>query len=203
MFARIFRAGRACRLVLTLAAMTALAACESHPPVQKLPEISFADKPPITLDVGQLEIVSEYKSPARLPNYEQLMPISPEAAAIRWAKDRLRPMGRSGYARVVIKNAAVIQTPLKTDKGITGLFKDEQAQRYDGTLDVAIQILDDRHLPLADVTARASRSRTTAEGITVNERDRVLYEMTETLIRDIDSQMDGLIHSYLSQWVMQ
>jgi hypothetical protein len=197
MIARIFR------LVLAFASVAAITACASNPPVQRLPEISFADKAPITLDVGQLEIVSEFKAPGHLPNYEHLMPVSPEAAAIRWAKDRLRPMGRTGYARVVIKNASVIQTPLKTDKGVTGLFKEEQAERYDGTLDVDVQILDERHLPVGEVTARATRSRTTAEGITVNERDRELYEISEALIKDIDGQMDGLIHTYLARWVMQ
>ncbi len=197
MIARIFR------LVLAFASVAAVAACDTAPPVQRLPEISFAGEAPITLDVGQLEIVSEYKPPGRLPNYEQMMPVSPEAAAIRWAKDRLRPMGRSGYARVVIKNASVIQTPLKTDKGFTGMFKEEQAFRYDGTLDIDVQILDDRHMPLADVTAQATRSRTTGEGITVNERDRDLYEISEALIKDVDSQMDGLIHTYLARWVMQ
>ena len=197
MIARMFR------LVLAFASVAAVAACASNPPVQKLPPISFANEMPINLDVGQLEIVSEYKSPGRLPNFEQLMPVSPEAAAITWAKQRLHPMGRTGYARVVIKNAAVIQTPLKTDKGFTGLFKEEQAQRYDASLEIDVQILDERHLPLADVTARATRSRTTAEGITLDERDRELYEMSEDLIKDIDGQMNGLIHSYLGRWVMQ
>jgi len=194
---------RPSRLVLALAAAVALAACESKPVQQKLPEISFADKRPITLDVGQLEIVSEYQSPARAPNYEHLMPVSPEAAAIRWSKDRLKPMGRTGFARVVIKDASVIKSDLKTDKGFTGMFKDEQAERYEGKLDVQVQILDARHLPVADVMARASRVRSLPEGVTVNERDKALYEITQSLITDVDSQLDGLIRTYLARWMMQ
>jgi hypothetical protein len=193
---------RTLRLALALVAMTAVAACENKPPVQRLPEISFADKRPIMLDVGQLEIISEYHSPARAPNVEHIMPVSPEAAAVRWAKDRLKPMGRSGFARVVIKDAAVVQQKLQTDKGFTGLFKEEQAERYDGSLDVAVQILDERHMPVADIVARATRSRTLPEGITINERDRALYEISEAMIKDIDGQMDGLIKSYLARWVM-
>ena len=196
---------RPSRLVLALAAALALVACESKPPVQKLPEISFADKPQIMLDVGggQPEIVSEYKSPARAPNYEYLMPVSPEAAAIRWTRDRLKPMGASGYVRVVIKDASVVKTDLKTDKGLTGMFKEEQAERYDGKLEVQVQILDARHLPVADVVARATRVRSLAEGVSVNERDKALHEMVELMMTDIDAQLDGLIHTYLSRWVMQ
>jgi len=191
------------RLAFAMAALLVVGACENKPPVQKLPEISFADKAPIKLDVAQLEIDSEYRSPARLPNYEHLMPVSPEAATIRWAKDRLKPLGRTGFARVVIKDARVIQTQLKTDTGLTGMFKEEQGERYEGTLDVAIQILDQRHLPVADIVTRATRSRTVPKDVTVNERDRILYEITESLIKDVDAQADGLIRSYFARWIMQ
>lgn len=193
---------RPVRLVMALAALFAVAACESKPPMQKLPPISFADKKPINLDVGQLEIVSEYQSPGRPPNYEHLMPESPQTAVTQWAKDRLKPMGRSGYAKVIIKDASVIRTPLKTDKGFTGLFKEEQAERYDGTLDVTVQILDERHMPQADVVAHASVSRTIPEGVTMNERDRILYDITSDLAHKMDAQMDGLIRSYLARWVL-
>lgn len=192
---------RPSRVVMALVAVLALSACQSTPPIQKLPEISFADKRPIQLDVGQLEIVPEYVSPARKPNIEHLMPVSPENATVRWAQDRLKPMGRTGFARVVIKDARVVEVPLRTEKGFTDMFREEQAERYDGTLDVAIQILDERHLPVADVVARATRTKTVPEGVSLNERDRVLYEITEALIRDIDAQLDGLIRSYLNRWV--
>jgi hypothetical protein len=198
-----FRASRVVptRVLIMLTAALALSACQSKPPIQKLPDISFADKRPISLDVGQLEIVPEYVSPARKPNIEHLMPVSPENATVRWAQDRLKPMGRSGFARVVIKDARVVEVPLRTDKTFTGMFKEEQAERYDGTLDVAIQILDERHMQVGDVVARATRTKTVPEGVSLNERDRVLYEITESLIRDIDGQMDGLIRSYLNRWV--
>jgi hypothetical protein len=178
--------------------------CSTKPTVQRLPDLSFADSKPIYLDVGQLEIISQYQPPGKAPNYEHLMPISPEAAAIRWAKDRLRPVGRTGFARVVIKDAAVIKTDLKTDKSIKGMLKDEQAERYDGTLEVMVEILDARHMSIGtDVTSRATRTRSLAEDVTVNERERALYEITESMARDIDTQLDGLIRSYMGKWLVQ
>lgn len=195
---------RPSRLVLALAAVLALGACQTKPPIQKLPEISFADKRPIRLNVAELRIEPQYQSPLREPNVEHLMPVSPEAATVRWAQDRLKPMGSvgSGAARVVINDAKVVRVSLKTDKGISGLFKEEQAERYEGSLDIAVQILDQRQLPIADVVARVTRTKSVPEGVSPNERDRVLHELTEALIRDVDAQMDGLIQSYLGRWVM-
>ena len=191
------------RVMAVILATFALPACQNvKPPMQKLPDISFANLRPINLDVGQLEIVPEYQSPGRSPNVEHLMPVSPEGAAVRWAQDRLKPVGSTGYARVTIKDAKVVVVPLKTDKGVAGLFKTEQEERYDASLDVAVEILDQRHLPIgSDVVARASRSRTVPEGITINERDRVFYEISEALAKDIDQQLDQLIRTYLARWV--
>lgn len=187
---------------LALTATVTLSACETQPAAQRLPEISFANKRPFKLDVGQLEIVPEYVSSGRRPNVEQTMPVSPEAATVRWAQDRLRPMGRTGFARVLIKDAKVIEVPLKTDKSFSGMFKEEQGTRYDASLDVAIQILDERHFPVADVIARATRSRTISEGASLNERDRVLFDISDALIHDIDNQMDGLVSSYMARWIL-
>lgn len=193
---------RALRFTSVVAMALIVASCADKPQIQRLPELSFTDKPAINLDVAQMEIVSEYQPTGRPPNYEHLMPISPEAAAIRWAKQRLHPVGRQGTARVVIKDAKVIKSNLHTDKSIAGVFKDEQAERYDGTLEITVQIQDERHMILGDVTARATRTRSLAEGVTVNERERALYDLTDALSHDIDMQMDGLIHSYLSRWVV-
>jgi len=185
------------RPVFIIATVLALSACNAPPVVPSFKTSSVVAEP-IVLDVGQLEIVSQFNSPGRLPNFDHLMPMSPQTAAIRWAKDRLKPMGRSGFARVVIKDASVI----KTDLMVTGRSKDEQAERYDGKLDVQVQILDPRHMPLADVTARATRVRSLPVGVTASERDTALNEMTRMMIADIDSTLDGLIRSYEARWVI-
>lgn len=196
MIARHLRLAAACIAVLTLGA------CQSaKPPMQKLPEISFANLRPFQLDVGRLEIVSEFVAPGRSPHIEHLMPVSPEGALQRWAQDRLKPIGRSGSARLVIKDAKVVEVPLATDKGLTGAFKKEQEIRYDANVDAVLQILDERGMVQGETAARASRSRTVAEGITLNERDRVLYDISESLAKEIDRQMSLSIQSYLGRWL--
>jgi hypothetical protein len=194
------------RLMVVLVAALAATGCQNtKPPIQTLPPISFANQQPIRLNVAELEVVSEYVPPGRAPNYEHLMPVSPGAAIERWAVDRLKPVGPrgSGIARVTIKDARVIEVPLKTDKGVTGMFKKEQEARYDGSLQVVVEILDSRHLPVgADVLASSSHTRTVPEGMTMNERDRVLYDLSETMAKDIDRQMGPLIRNYLGRWLV-
>jgi hypothetical protein len=192
------------RLMVIVATALVASACQNAaPPMQKLPDISFSHLRPFQIDVGQLEIVSEYASPGRAPNIEHLMQTAPAAAAQRWAQDRLKPMGRAGIARVVIKDGAVTETGLATDKGLSGAFKKEQELRYEGTLEVAVQILDARQMVIGETVARATRSRTLVEGATLNQRDQAQHEITEALAKDIDEQMTQLIRSYLGRWLIQ
>ncbi|MEO0035038.1 MAG: hypothetical protein RLZZ501_1061 [Pseudomonadota bacterium] len=190
----------------TLALALSVTACQnSGPPAQTLPQISFADRAPLRLNVAQIEIVWEYQPPGQYPNVDQVMPVAPGSAIERWAQDRLRPIGRadSGTARVVIRDGSVVEVPLRVDRGFSGAFKTEQELRYDANLKVSIEIQDARHMTVADVTATAQRSRSVAEGLSVNQRDKVLYEITTDLSHEIDRQLDQLIRDYFGRWLVR
>jgi len=195
-------------MAVALAALVPLAttACSnSKPPIQRLPEISFANRGTFNLNVAELEILPEYVPPGRAPNIEHQIPVAPGKAMERWALDRIRPVGarNSGYARLVIKDARVTETPLSVDKGLSGAFKTQQELRYDARLQVTIEIQDARHMTLGSVDASAARSRTVAEGLTVNERDRILYEITESLAQEVDEKLTALIPGYLGRWLVR
>jgi len=190
----------------TLALALSVTACHnSGPPSQNSPQISFADRTPFRLNVAEVQVVWEYQPPGRLPNVDQQMALPPGSAIVRWAQDRLRPVGQagSGSARVVIRDASVVEVPLRVDRSLSGSFKNEQEMRYDGTLQIAIEIKDARQITVADVTAAAQRSRSVAEDLTLNQRDRVLFDISEDLARDIDRQMDQLIRDYFGRWLVR
>lgn len=64
--------------------VSVLAACEMPAPQQQVPQLTYSHLKPYQLDVGRLEVVTEYRAPLREPNIEHIMPVSPEAAAKRW-----------------------------------------------------------------------------------------------------------------------
>ncbi|WP_142848093.1 hypothetical protein [Telmatospirillum sp. J64-1] len=192
---------RQSRLVLAVAAALLVAGCAQPSPVQRLPELSFAHLQAYRLDVGQLEIANQYTATGQPPHVEHLMPVSPAQAAQRWAQDRLQPIGREGTARFVIEQASVTEEILPTDRGVTGLFKREQEARYDANLRVSLQILDNRRMPVAEITAQASRSRTVPQGLTLNERDKIWYEMVENLTSDLNARLEVLMGQYMARWI--
>lgn len=189
------------RLALMIGFCVLLAACSSSPPMQRFPELTFRNLPPVQLDVGRIEVVTQYQPQAQAPHIEYDMPISPENAVKRWVQDHLQPIGRTGTLRVVIRDATATETPLQTDRGFTGMFKKEQAARVDMAIDVSLQMLDDKQFTISEVTAKQSRSRTELEGMKLNERDRMLYDMVEDLLKGFNGEIDPNIRATFGPWL--
>lgn len=190
------------RILVLFAAALGLAACQTTPVAPpKFPELTWQHLPPFNLSVARVEVVTEYQPPLKAPNVDHLFPLPPAKAMERWAHDRLHARGGTSIARVIIGNAGVVETDLKKDKGITGVFTSEQAERYDGRLDVTVEIRSDRGFREAFVHATARRTRTVPEDITLNGREKVWFQMTEAMMKDINSQLEQAIPQYFQRWL--
>ena len=188
------------RLVAPLA--LALAACAPLPPAPQFPELTYAHLGAIRLDVARLEIVVAYDPPLAAPNVEHTFPTAPATAAERWAADRIRAVGDTGWAQFIVREAGVTETAIEVEGGLKGAFTDDQSERYEGVLDVVLEIRSDRGFRDAYVEARAMRTRTVPEDITVNDRQIVFLEMTQALMADINAQLEDRIRQHLPKYLM-
>ncbi len=184
-------------LVLAAVAAALLAACETPPPAPVFPELTYGHLGQLRLDVAAVEVVSEYLPPLADPNVEHRVPRPPEAALHRWAADRLRAAGAKGTARFVIGDASIIETKLKIDTGFTGAFKKEQSERYQARVSVTLELLDDKGLRRGFAAASASRSMTLDEDASLNDRDRLWFDLVKALMADFDAVMEENIRRHL------
>ena len=190
------------RFLLIVLAGLALAACETPVAVQRLPEITFNHLPKIGLNVADVKVVSEFKPSLQEPNIEHLMSTPPEAVMLRWGGERLQARGVTNSARFTVVDAQVKESPLKVQTGITGAFKVQQSVRYDATVAGMLEIFDDRGFRRTFASARVSRSRTVPEDASINERERVQFELIEALMRDFDTEMEKNIRAHAGAFVM-
>ncbi len=189
------------RLAAVLLAAS-LAACETPVPEPRYPDISFGHMPPIRLDVADVEFVAEYAPPQKPPNVEHLFPVRPTATVQRWAAERIDAVGVMRRARVTLINAAVVEVALEKKKtGLSGIFWTEQSERYDGTIEGSVEIIDDRGLTVGRVRAVAQRSQTVPEDVSLNEREQVWYKLTKALMTDLDAELENTIRKYLEDYV--
>jgi hypothetical protein len=179
-----------------------LAGCASSvPPAPTFPELSFSQQPSFRFNVARAEILMNYHSNSQAPHIEYDMPVSPENAIRRWVRDRVSPVGTMGTMRIVVTNASATETPLKTDQSVAGLFTKQQAAQIDMAVNVSIQMLDDHQFVIAEASAQATRSRTLPEGITLNERDQILYDMVKDMMAEFDTAISPKIQDTLGRWL--
>jgi hypothetical protein len=184
------------------AAAALLAACQNGPGRPTYPQLSYAHLAPIRLNVADVQVERVYASPGTKPNVEQLFPVPPADAAERWARERLAAAGADGVATVKILQASVVEVALPRTQGMRGAFTTDQTERYDGVLEVAVEVSSRTTGRRAMVSSRAQRSRTVPEDITLNEREKVWFEMTEALMNDLNASLERQIYDNLGPFVV-
>ena len=179
------------RQILAVALVATMAACSSEPPPPKFADIHFLALPPFKLNVSQIQVDSRFQPTFQEPNVEHEFPVPPQRALENWAHDRLLAVGpTTGYvARFTILDASVRESDLPKKEGLKAVFTTQQAERYDGHVSVQLQVINPQGVAERTATAEAAASRSVPEGITLNERDKVWYEMTRDLMADLDRQL--------------
>lgn len=189
-------------LAAASAALGLLAGCETQVPRSDFPELAYSQLPPINLSVARIDVIQQYHPPGKKPNVEHLFPVVPALAAERWARDRLKAVGADGVARVTVVYAGVVEVPLKRMGGIEGAFTTEQSERYDGAIEIKIEILTGDGRMAASVSSRAERRRTVPEDITLLGREKVWFEMTEAMMNDLNASLDRQIKENFGRWLV-
>ncbi len=180
----------------------ALAGCATPPPRQNLDTISYSERPPIRLDVREVEIQRSYQPPNAAPNVDHLFPVPPAAGAQLWAVDRLKAVGPTRRARFIVREATVIEVPLERESGLAATFTIQQSERYDARLVAELQILSEDGRIEGSVTVEVEHSRTVPENLTLNERERTWHTMTQALLDEMDRQLDKTIKEALYAYLV-
>jgi hypothetical protein len=192
-----------CGFAIWVVLVTALAGCSTSPPPQRFPELTYGHLGVMRLDVEKIEIASDYQAPLRPPNVDHLFPTPPERVMRRWAQDRLAANGTPGrYARFVITDAKVTETNLPRTGGVTGAFTKDQSQRYDLSMSAAIEVREDRgNFRSGYATASTSRSRTVREDITINDREKLWFEMLEQAMNELNAELERQIKGNMARFL--
>ena len=189
------------RTFLLLPALALLAACDTPPMRQSYATLTFQDRPPIQLDVAQIEIVQAYQAPGVAPHVDHLFPQRPADVAANWGRDVLRAVGQRGQATYTIVDASATDTLLPRASGLTQMFKTEQSDRYDLHIAVKLEVANPALASTGYVTAEAFRSQTVAENMTLNQREAVWFQMTESAMRELDGKLEAAIKDKLRVFV--
>ena len=179
-------------------AVLALAGCRSESPVE-FPPLSFVRYQPIHMDVSNIEIVEEYKSPQREPYVEHLMPYAPAEAVRIWVKDRLRAVGMEKTLQVIIREGSVVSVPIRKDTAVGDLVTLNRDKRYDAKLEVELRVYGTQSaISESNVSVSATRSITIPEKASANRREALMRQMISDLMETVNAELEKNMHLYMS-----
>jgi len=158
----------------------ALAACgeEEEPAFEPL---HYNYLPPIQLNVAAIAIEQRFVPSGVPPDVSDQDPTPPVEALKTMANDRLQAFGTANKAVFAVLDAS--------------LMREEDA--VVGSMAVSLTILDDRGTQLGFAEARI-QSRHTGE---LDHIRRVLYEMTKTMMNDMNVEFEYQIRHNLKDWL--
>ena len=188
-------------LASILAVVFLLTGCATEVQKPGFSQISFAHLQPISLNVARIKVENRYVSPATRPNVEHEFPVSPAAVASNWGRDRLRAVGQSGVARVVVRRASVVEVPLRRTTGVTGAFTRDQSERYDAIIDMMVELRDADGNVRVTAESTAKRSRSVSENVSLIEREKIWFEMTETMMSDLNTALENQVRIHMKEWI--
>jgi hypothetical protein len=185
---------------LTLIALF-LVGCAATTEPRKYSDITFMHKAPIKLDVARIRYEPRYKPSLATPQVGHNFPTPPVTAMENWIRDRLRAVGRSGEARITIREASATEQKLKTEGGVKGVFKTDQAWRYDVSVEMIVSAVDPNRRLKGEASARATRKRTVPEDINLNDREAVWFDIMEQTMKTFDDTLEAQIRKNLSAFI--
>lgn len=190
-----------CGCAAVLALLVALGACDTPPNRDSFPELTYQHLPPIRLDVARIEIVEAAPAAADETRVEDEFPTPPGVAAAHWARDRLEAAGPDGLARFTVLEASVTAVPLPRTTGIAGVVTNDQADRYDAVVAVRLEVTNRNGMQTGTITAEARESATAAEDMTLNDRERLWFQMTHRLMDRLNAELEKQVATHLGGFV--
>ena len=173
----------------------------SSPPT--FADITFSHKPKINLFIAEVNSKITYIAGETEQHIEQFAPVSLVRLAEDWASQRIAPNGAEGEFTFTVLKAELLETPLITDQGITALFTNEQAVRYQVRLSVKMQAVIPSRAMVIEAISKITRDQTAEEDLTLNERDKILYQLIEDSLYALDQQLEQDIEKYFYQLLVK
>ena len=151
--------------------------------------INFDNYIPINISASDLIIDQVYISNIDYPYINHLVKQDLMSLVNNWAEARLKPVktNNSSVIQVVINIASIKAISLKQNTNIEDIFISNAAINIEMNLDITINLLDKNGNKLSYVDLKIFKSQELGDNISLLEKEYLIQEMLQSLIKDFDS----------------
>ena len=150
--------------------------------------INFEGYKPIKIDASELIIEQLYISNIEYPYIDHLVKQDLVAIINNWSAARLSAIenNNSGILQLVINIASIKAFKINKEIKIEDFFSSKAAMNIEMNLDITINLLDKSGNKISYVDLKVFKSQELGNNISLLEKDYLIQEMSESLIKDFD-----------------
>lgn len=190
------------KIGLSAIALGMLAACVNTPIIKPEPPVDFAALSSYQMAVNETFVVNDGSVTDATRQFETLYSNSPEQALRNWVAERIQPVGQTGSFTVIIRDANVVSTPLATTGGISGYFKNEQAEKIDVYLHVILSAEGSaRNVGPAEATISVRASHTVPEDASDDLKLQIYNSTLHKLMKLFNTEAEKQIAQHFQSYM--
>ena len=165
--------------------------------------LAFFDLPSVKLKINQINSHSLSVKTAK-NDIGVRLPLHPVKVLEQWVKRRLKPVGSNSreVVQFLVKEASVIETSLKPDYSIKGIFREQNSHKYVFTFEATALIIGRSGDILASSSAKVTRLITVSEGMSLSEKELLFFKVTDRLMSEFDQEMLFNISKFFKKWLV-
>ncbi len=191
------------RYFFTAFVLLFLTGCQTTPAPRALGAPDYTDSPPFGLAVRSIDVTEDYTFPSKAPHVEHTMDFPPSEMFKIWLKDRMNATGGEAFIQVTIQDASIRKSSLPATPGIRGVFTNDQSEKLDASIVVELRLYKpERAIAVADATARATRSVTVPENASLVERERILFDLSNALVKDVGQELEKQVRRVFASYIV-
>tara|TARA_Y100000996_G_scaffold197082_1_gene154559 strand:- start:207 stop:716 length:510 start_codon:yes stop_codon:yes gene_type:complete len=160
-------------------------------------ELNFEHIDSLNLSLSKIEIINKYQPKLSRPNVEHLFKTPPSRLISDYAKSKFLLKGGRNNLQFIIEEASVIETIKETKKILlNNISIKESLINYKCKFRLRIKLKSEKGLTKSYILVSTIIDKTIKSNISLNERDKVFFEINENMILKLDSEINKQARKY-------
>ena len=156
----------------------------------------------ITVNAENKEINVSYETTLDEPFIDHVMETLPTTRIIFWLENNISNFGTENKLVIDIQNASIVRKDINSERNVAGIVKKQNEYLYELNLEVFFILYNDSSQILATTKTEVLHSTTSSKFISLNERDRILDNLTKDALKELSNKSVELLKLHMSAYIL-
>ena len=156
----------------------------------------------ITVNAENKEINVSYETTLDEPFIDHVMETLPTTRIIFWLENNISNFGTENKLVIDIQNASIVRKDINSERNVAGIVKKQNEYLYELNLEVFFILYNDSSQILATTKTEVLHSTTSSKFISLNERERILDNLTKDALRELSNKSVELLKLHMSAYIL-